>query len=167
MKIDEHILIRYFTGDSSEDEKENIHRWLESDEAHRKQFIRARIHFDASVIADENEISQKHSGVVRRIVWNSLKAASIVLLLIGCSYFYSVYRLNKLGQTMQIAYIPPGSRTSLTLAEGSTVWLNSNTTLKYPGIFSDERIVELNGEGFFDIGKDAGKAFIIHPDKYL
>ena len=67
---------------------------------------------------------------------------------------------------MQIAYIPPGSRTSLTLAEGSTVWLNSNTTLKYPCIFSDERIVELNGEGFFDIAKDAGKPFIIHTDKY-
>jgi ferric-dicitrate binding protein FerR (iron transport regulator) len=166
MKIDRHILIHYFTGESSEEEKESIRLWLESDEAHRQQFVRERIRFDASVIADEKEILTKQSGIVKRMVRNSLKVASVVLLLISCSYFYSTYRINKLGQAMQNACVPPGSRTSLTLAEGSTVWLNSNTTLKYPGIFSDERIVELNGEGFFDIAKDTGKPFIIHTDKY-
>jgi ferric-dicitrate binding protein FerR (iron transport regulator) len=158
--------MRYFTGESSEEEKEELRRWLESADAHRKQFVRERIRFDASVIVDEKDLLEKPSGIKRRIFRNSLKAASIAFLLIGCSYFYSAYRINRLGQSMQNAYVPPGSRTALTLAEGSTVWLNSNTTMTYPGIFSDERVVELNGEGFFDVAKDAGKPFIINTGKY-
>ncbi len=166
MKIDHNILTRYFTGESSEEEKECIRLWLESDEVHRKQFIRERIRFDASVIVDENEILREDPGIVRRMVRNLLKVASVILLLIGCSYFYSMYRINKLGQAMQDVYVPPGSRTALTLTEGSTVWLNSNTTFRYPGFFKDDRIVELDGEGFFDIAKDDGKPFIINTDKF-
>lgn len=167
MEINSQLLTRYFTGEASEEEKEAIRRWLESDEAHRKRFVRERMRFDASVIADEDRFLANPAGSKGRVVMmNILKAASVVLLLIGCSFFYSRYKINELSQSMQHVYVPPGSRTSLTLAEGSTVWLNSNTTFGYPGFFRDERIVEMNGEGFFDIAKDAGKPFIIHTDKY-
>ncbi|MDR0394201.1 MAG: FecR domain-containing protein [Tannerella sp.] len=165
MEMDRHILNRYFAGESPEEEKEHIHLWLQSDGAHRKQFIRERIRFDATLVADEHADSSV--GAKRRRMWSILRAASVILLLIGCSHFYSTYRISRLGQPVQNAYVPPGSRTSLTLAEGSAVWLNSNTTLKYPGLFpSEERIVELNGEGFFDIAADPGKPFVIHTDKY-
>lgn len=160
------ILLRYFTGDSSEEEKEQIRRWLESDEANRKQFIRERIRFDASVIVDERIVLSGQSGAKRRMMVHLWKAASVVLLLIGCSYFYSAYRIGKLEQAMQQIYVPPGNRTSLTLAEGSVVWLNSNTTFGYPGLFGDERVVELDGEGFFDVAKDDGKPFFIHANQY-
>jgi ferric-dicitrate binding protein FerR (iron transport regulator) len=167
MNIDQHILIRYFTGDASDEEKEAIREWLERDEAHRKQFIRERIRFDASVIVDENGIpAKKQPALKRRLLQDSLKVAAVVLLLITCSYFYSDYRLNRLSRPMQNIFVPPGSRTSLTLVEGSTVWLNSNTTMKYPGFFRDERVVALEGEGFFDIARDAGKPFIINTGKY-
>jgi len=168
MKIDQNILVRYFTGESSEEEKESIRLWLDSGEAHRKQFIRERIRFDASILVDEDDVSktQKQSGVKRRILYNILKVASVILLLITCSYFYSNYRINELTNPKQNIYVPPGSRTQMVLAEGSTVWLNSNTKLNYPGFFRDERVVELNGEGFFDIAKDIGKPFIIKTSKY-
>lgn len=46
------------------------------------------------------------------------------------------------------------------LSDGSTVILNSNSTLSYPKEFTDaERVVILNGEAFFDIKKNAGKPF--------
>lgn len=168
MKIDHNILIRYFTGESSSEEKEEIRRWLESDEAHRKQFIRERIRFDATVVADERETltKQKQIRPMRYLLHNALKIASVILLLIFCSYFYNAYRMHELGRSRQITYVPPGSRTAVTLSEGSTVWLNSNTSFKYPGIFNRERVVEIDGEGFFDIAKDAEKPFIIHTDKY-
>jgi ferric-dicitrate binding protein FerR (iron transport regulator) len=166
MNINRHLLIRYFTGDASEEEKKAIREWLERDGANRKQFIRERIRFDASVIVDENGIQATRPALKRRFLLNLLKAASVVLLLITCSYFYSDYRLSRLNQPMQNLFVPPGSRTELTLVEGSTVWLNSNTTLKYPGFFRDERVVALEGEGFFDIARDAGKPFIINTGKY-
>ncbi|MDR1369306.1 MAG: FecR domain-containing protein [Dysgonamonadaceae bacterium] len=172
MKIDRYILDRYFCGESPEEEKESIREWLESDEAHRKQFIRERIRFDASVVADESDIAgDEKAGWIpyrwRTFVRNAMKAAAVVVLMIVSSHFYSTYRINGLVGTAQNAYVPPGSRTSLALADGSAVWLNSNTTLKYPGFFRDERVVELDGEGFFDIAKDAGKPFTINTGKYV
>ena len=57
MNIDSNMLARYFLGECTEWEKEAIRVWLESDEAHKKQFIRERIRFDASVVIDENRLS--------------------------------------------------------------------------------------------------------------
>jgi len=166
MKIDRNILTRYFTGESPEEEKELIHYWLQSDDSNRKQFVRERIRFDASIVVDEDEVLTKRPDSIRRIILNSLKIASAVLLLTGLGYFYAVYRMNTVNHSMQYAYVPSGSRASLTLNEGSTVWLNSKSKLKYPSIFSDSRVVELDGEGFFEIAKDARKPFIINTDKY-
>ena len=53
MNIDQHIFIRYFLGQASEEEKETIHQWIEHDEANRKRFIRERIRFDASILVDK------------------------------------------------------------------------------------------------------------------
>jgi ferric-dicitrate binding protein FerR (iron transport regulator) len=169
MKIDRHTLNRYFAGESPEEEKENIRLWLENDRTHRNLFIRERIRFDATLVADEYtvDVAGKNRSALRRNKTEKLlKIAAAVILIIGSSHFYSAYRIRQTARAMQYAYVPPGSRTSLTLAEGSDVWLNSNTTLKYPGVFAGERVVELNGEGFFDIARDHGKPFVIHTDKY-
>lgn len=47
---------------------------------------------------------------------------------------------------------PEGGFYRITLPDGSGVWLNAASSLKFPPSFSnDERMVELTGEGFFDI----------------
>ncbi|MDR0700128.1 MAG: FecR domain-containing protein [Tannerella sp.] len=169
MKIDQHILIRYFAGDVLEEEKEGIRLWLESDESHRQQFVRERIRFDASLIVDESEIqamTAKRQSSPKPLFRILFRAASVVIVVIVFSYFYGDYKMNELSLSMQNVYVPSGSRTSLMLAEGSTVWLNSNTTMKYPGFFQNKRVVELDGEGFFDVAKDAEKPFIINAGQY-
>nr|WP_240966318.1 FecR family protein [Pseudoflavitalea sp. G-6-1-2] len=48
----------------------------------------------------------------------------------------------------------------MTLADGSRVWLNAGSSITYPVAFNGEsRTVELKGEGYFDVAKDAGKPF--------
>lgn len=48
--------------------------------------------------------------------------------------------------------IPRGGQYQVVLPDGSKVWLNSASTLKYPLRFSDdERVVELEGEAYFEI----------------
>lgn len=167
MNIDRNILTRYFQGECSEWEKEAIRIWLESDESHKKQFIRERIRFDASVIVDEDKISSSSTTKVKIFLWNTLKVASAILILIGSSYFFNLSQSDKPNNLLQSIYVPPGSRTSVTLPDGSLVWLNSNTSFKYPTTFASEnRVVELDGEAYFEVMKNEGKSFIVKTNKY-
>lgn len=167
MKIDSNILTRYFLGESSEEEKEAIRLWLESDESHKKQFIRERIRFDASVVIDENKISSRTSQKGKRFIWSTLKIAAAILILIAGNYYFSLTRTDEPKNMLQRIYVPPGSRTSITLPDGTLVWLNSNTSFQYPTTFaSKDRIVELDGEAYFEVTKDEEKSFIVRTQKY-
>ncbi|WP_051082719.1 FecR family protein [Butyricimonas synergistica] len=56
--------------------------------------------------------------------------------------------------------VPKGAEFNLVLADGTQVWLNAESKLKYPVVFgSEERVVELEGEGFFKVSKDASRPF--------
>jgi ferric-dicitrate binding protein FerR (iron transport regulator) len=60
------------------------------------------------------------------------------------------------------ANTPYGMYTRMNLPDGSTVWLNAGSRLEYPAVFaSGERRVYLSGEGYFEVGADAGKPFLV------
>ena len=49
---------------------------------------------------------------------------------------------------------PRSDQYSVVLPDGSRVWLNRGSTLSYPEKFADDRrVVEINGEGYFEIAK--------------
>ncbi|MBX9782785.1 MAG: FecR domain-containing protein [Chitinophagaceae bacterium] len=55
---------------------------------------------------------------------------------------------------------PRGGQFKLTLPDGSVVWLNAGSSIKYPTAFiDDERKVEISGEVYFEIAHDAAKPF--------
>ncbi|MFI5160583.1 MAG: FecR family protein [Sphingobacteriales bacterium] len=56
--------------------------------------------------------------------------------------------------------VPRGGKYELVLADGTKVWLNSASTLKFPTVFSGgDRVVELTGEAFFEVAHNAKKPF--------
>jgi ferric-dicitrate binding protein FerR (iron transport regulator) len=58
--------------------------------------------------------------------------------------------------------IPRGGQYALTLSDGTRVWLNALSSLKFPEQFSDStRVVELNGEAFFHVARDKQHPFIV------
>lgn len=58
--------------------------------------------------------------------------------------------------------IPRGGGYSLVLADGSRVFLNAASQLKFPVVFAEnERRVYLEGEAYFDVVQDKGKSFIV------
>ena len=55
---------------------------------------------------------------------------------------------------------PFGGKYQINLPDGSKVWLNSASTLRFPALFSgNTREVELNGEAYFDVAKNPDKPF--------
>lgn len=62
--------------------------------------------------------------------------------------------------------IPAGERFNLVLSDGTRVWLNSETTLRYPVNFVGKtREVVLSGQAYFDVAKDKRHPFIVVTDK--
>ncbi|TAN12463.1 MAG: DUF4974 domain-containing protein [Chitinophagaceae bacterium] len=58
----------------------------------------------------------------------------------------------------------PGQQKKLRLSDGSVVWLNSNTTIRYDNENNAARILYLSGQAFFDISHDPEKPFIVKTD---
>ena len=101
--------------------------------------------------------------------WRKLMAYAAVLLGIS-AMGWLVYRVSQPGFTSE--HMParasevsskPGARTKLVLPDGTQVWLNSGSRLNYQKDFNAHfREVELEGEAFFDVVKDAAHPFIVH-----
>ena len=61
--------------------------------------------------------------------------------------------------------VPYGKKYELILSDGSHVWLNAGSQIKYPKLFNDgskTRPVYLEGEAFFEVSKNASKPFIVY-----
>ena len=63
---------------------------------------------------------------------------------------------------------PLGGEYQLVLPDGSKVWLNSGSTLRFPTAFiGSERIVELKGEAYFDIAKNPKMPFLVRTNNAM
>lgn len=105
---------------------------------------------------------------MRRIWWSSVAAG--ILLLIGLGYFINQQGLFISGDQQVfsgIAYtervISNGTRTKIEFPDGSSVWINSGSILRYPTAYMDSpRELYLEGEAYFDVKPLDGKPFIVH-----
>jgi ferric-dicitrate binding protein FerR (iron transport regulator) len=58
--------------------------------------------------------------------------------------------------------VPPAHQIQLSLADGSKVWLNASSSLRFPAAFTGgRRTVELTGEGYFEVAPKAGQPFAV------
>lgn len=83
-----------------------------------------------------------------------------------------VYKVVKPGASdHQPAYntvaTPNGGQHQIVLEDGSKVWLNAASSLKFPSTFEGaaNRMVELHGEAYFEIAKDATHPFMVKTDQ--
>jgi hypothetical protein len=61
--------------------------------------------------------------------------------------------------------IPRKGKYKVTLPDGTKVWLNAESSIRYPIAFSDkERKVYVTGETFFEVAKDKSKPFLVVTD---
>lgn len=104
--------------------------------------------------------------VKRNPVW--VAAASVLLVLTG-GYLWYNYSTEKQTETAErpvgalyntISVPRGGEQREFTLDDGSKIWLNAASTLKYPANFDGtERTVELSGEAYFEVTGSAARPF--------
>lgn len=114
---------------------------------------------------------QNNRRFLKKAVFYFSKIAAILIIPI---LLYAIYSYNQStyvnygelpNQKMAYAEIlsPPGARTHFTLPDGSSGWLNSGSTLKFPVKFSgNERNLELIGEAWFDVVKNPKIPFVVN-----
>lgn len=61
---------------------------------------------------------------------------------------------------------PRARQQQLVLPDGTHIWLNAESSIRFPAAFTGKtREVEITGEAYFEVAKDAGKPFIVHAQK--
>ena len=164
--ITSEILARFFEGRTTSEENNAIADWIESDPANQETFNRELqfhlmlMHMPASV---QTPLQKPHRT---RLALYAGLAASFVAGIILC-WFLAVAPLSDEASRMVAFHTDPGQRASLTLPDGTSVELNSGSTLEYPAVFSrKERRVKINGEAMFDVAKVADKPFYVETFAY-
>ena len=102
------------------------------------------------------------------LVWAS---AAVIFLCIG-SLFYFENNTSFNHTTQSVEWINfennSGLCKTIVLADSSTVIMEPFSNLKYPSVFSsDQRIVFLKGEAFFDITRDTLKPFLVYANETI
>ena len=178
--LSEDIINKYLTGQCSEEELIEVNAWMkESEENARQLFHMEEIYhlgkFDR--YTDEQRIlhaekllyrkldaeRSKHSKIPSMHRWIKYAAVIAVLLVISGGAGYWLYQENN--HQLLVAIADEGIVKEVILPDGTKVWLNNSTTLKYPHEFSEkERNVYLEGEAYFEVTKNQHKPFIVQSD---
>ena len=75
-------------------------------------------------------------------------------------YQKNTSEITKTPQPYNVLSTPRGGKYQLILADGTKVWLNAGSTIKFPVDFTNnERVVELSGEAYFEVAHDPRRPF--------
>lgn len=84
------------------------------------------------------------------------------------SYQQAAVREKDEQEVFNVINIPHGGEYRLTLSDGTKVWLNSASELKYPVKFiGKERVVHIRGEAYFEVAGNPHQPFIVKTDQQM
>ncbi len=173
---------KYLSGDMDRAEQEELERWVEADPVHRSDFEEAKKlwelteayevpDFSAGKAKAWGQIEQKmgpeeppkEAVVIGMPLWRKYleyAAAAVAILLGGYWLTWNTGLFDEAPRYATVVTEQGGSQV-VTLPDGSEVTLNEKTTLRYPVDFK-ERIVDLEGEAFFNVVKRDEASFVIN-----
>lgn len=152
--MDKDLLYRFFEGRASVEEMRLVKEWSEASEENSKLLRRKRKLFNAIILSGRLESSDGQTTLRKKrnhFVREFLKIASVVAITVGitAALFSIGEDKEDMNVAMQTITVPAGQRVNLDLPDGSNVWLNAGTTMKYPVSFmKGKREVILDGEAY-------------------
>lgn len=168
------ILPRFCEGNTTDEENLFVEGWVKAspeNEAMFKQINTIHLAIDSIKIEKDTNLDKEFKKVTAVIsnpkkinLWDWLqRVAAILFIPLFLMTINGV--MSPVSGDVQMLEIKSnsGMTTTFTLPDGSVVHLNSNSVLKYPSSFKSEqsRVVELSGEGFFEVVKSSDR-FIVN-----
>lgn len=167
------LITRYLSGDSTKEERQTLFKWLQQDEGNMRFYMQCKAIWHASkarkIYFDRNK---EWSRLYQRIkpseatsFWHRFtQIAAIVVISFLIGWLVNSNFLQSPDPNWITVEVPNGDMTHFSLSDGSEIWLNSESTLKYPSNFTSvNRNVYLSGEAYFDVSSN-DKAFIVKTD---
>ena len=185
------LIMDHLTGSTSDDLRRQLDDWRNRSDENEQLFVRMQRLWSAMSLSDRDktfdsrrayhlfrervEADAKESGMARQIPLKPLSNlrrfafyAAILIPFVFLSYFTYRYFTDmpvKLEEIPLISEIhtPNGSKTQMSLQDGSKVWLNSGSYIRYDSRFGrSNRTITLSGEAYFEVAKDEHSPFIVH-----
>ncbi|MEQ6122461.1 FecR domain-containing protein [Reichenbachiella sp. MALMAid0571] len=170
------------SGNADKHQKEVLKSWMEESESNVKAYNVLRETWESTNInlnhpnedIQFKKVLYKINASVRPKTFVSRHfikiAASISIILV--SVWFLVYNQSEVKQLeASVSGIeksnPAGQKSNFLLPDGTKVWLNAESKLRYSTDYGKkDRQVELVGEAFFDVKKDASKEFVVKSENF-
>jgi transmembrane sensor len=119
-----------------------------------------------AAISSEDD-SKKRNSIFYSHLFRIVRVAALWLLFIAIGSFITWVVMKPsskaVGNSLCTIQTPLGSRSHMVLPDGTQVWLNAGTTIRYPGTFSSkQRDIYLTGEAYFKVATNKKWPFVVH-----
>ncbi len=181
-------LIRFIEGDADVHSVKVINEWVSASPDNKKIYAQIReVWLNRSELKElmGGTVEKDFENVVRQIqlhqqeeqarkltrfplrsMFSRVAAAGLVIIALGAAYLAG--RTASLPPKVADSgynelIVPKGQRSKVVLSDGTSIWLNAGSKLRFPSSFQgDTRDVWLDGEGLFTVSKDTTKLFYVH-----
>ena len=173
------LINKQFSGQISKEEEAVLKEWYDSSAANRREYkdyyallryLRVsnnKKKFEPYVTSAYQQFLQRTeirlARKTRNIIpysWMRYAAIFIMAFGLGLLSYYGLQNQSGTPSFSQTIEIPFGSKSKVTLPDGTSVWLNSGSRLSYSeGFGKTDRSITLDGEGYFDVTKNKSLPF--------
>lgn len=171
--MDKSTIYKFFEGTTSADENVSIYNWVQHSSENERILMHERVLYDAMIIGssvDETKIDvkpEKQQLRANRFVRELLKVAAVAVITLLGAVSYKYWKADNTPAMTNIVAVPLGQRVKLKLSDGTEVWLNSQSSIEYPTIFTTEsRKVKIEGEAYFDVAHNQNVPFKVYANQF-
>lgn len=179
----EELLIGYFSGDLSEEDRLRVEKWRQETPGNEKLYNEMLFGWNAMPLLQEMEQFNSFEALKKvnpklanmaGIRWITIlqRVAAVLIIPLIAYAAYLIVNNNSLKQlvntepVIQMITSKQGTVSQLSLSDGTKVWLNSGSTLQFPLSFTGRnRKVKLTGEAYFEIAKNENQPFILNANE--
>ncbi len=177
----DHLIISILSGKGNKDEMDQLKTWIENAPENKLYFqesvnIWQGLH--PAFNYEEIDIQRARKKVMKQIegekvlykiltYWQRIAAVIVIPLILLSVYLLTEYQQEIKEEIIYQELIAPyGTISHVSLPDGSSVFLNSGSSLRYPVRFGKgERNVQLDGEGYFEVQSDKKNPFIVETSE--